>query len=71
VILRWAVKQWKDQDRLLAIQDHTGSTPAFTGHDFNQYGLGIYAHVWGHGLGIGHMFVDGPGPYASRIWGLD
>lgn len=71
VILRWAVKRWKDGDRVLSIQDHTGSGPAFSGYDFNGYGLGIYAHEWGHGLGLGHMFVNGSGSFSSRIWGLD
>ncbi len=71
VMIRWAVKKWKQGDKELSIQDHTGSGPAISGYDFNGYGLGIYAHEWGHGLGLGHMFVNGPGSYSSRIWGLD
>ena len=71
VIIRWAVKKWKQGDKELTIQDHTGSSPAVSGYDFNGYGLGIYAHEWGHGLGLGHMFVNGAGSFQSRIWGLD
>ena len=71
VMIHWAVKSWKHEGKDLKIQDFTGSSPANSGMGFNGYGLGIHAHEWGHGLGIGHMFVDGPGSFASRIWGLD
>jgi hypothetical protein len=71
VMIHWAVKTWKHVGKDLKIQDFTGSSPANSGMGFNGYGLGTHAHEWGHGLGIGHMFVDGPGSFTSRIWGLD
>lgn len=71
VIIRWAAKRWKQEGKELVIQDHTGSSPAFSGMDFGLFGLGAYAHEWGHGLGLGHMFTVGPGSYSSRAWGLE
>jgi hypothetical protein len=71
VMFHWAAKKWKHEGDDLQIQDFTGSSPANSGMDFGGFGLGTYAHEWGHGLGLGHMFVDGPGSFASRIWGLE
>ncbi|PXA04640.1 hypothetical protein DDZ13_05565 [Coraliomargarita sinensis] len=71
VIIRWAPKKWKYEGETLKVQDHTGSGPAFSGMDFGGYGIATYAHEWGHGLGLGHMFTIGPGSFASRAWGLE
>lgn len=71
VIIHWAAKKWKHEGDELKIQDLTGSSPANSGAEFHGYGLGLYAHEWGHGLRLGHMFVNGPGSYSSRAWGLE
>jgi len=71
VIVRWAGKTWQHDGETLKIQDLTGSSPANSAASFTVYGLGLYAHEWGHDLGIGHMFVNGAGSFRSRVWGLE
>ena len=59
------------------IADWTGSTPAASFmdiHDYSsKYALGIYAHEWGHGIPLHHMFLqwESQSPYTARFFGLE
>ncbi|MGB6836166.1 MAG: thrombospondin type 3 repeat-containing protein [Dehalococcoidia bacterium] len=59
------------------VADWTGSTPAASFMDVDdyssKYALGIYAHEWGHGIPLGHMFLqwESESPYNARFFGLE
>jgi len=59
------------------IADWTGSGPAASFMDVqdysSKYALGIYAHEWGHGIPLNHMFLswESNSTRNSRFFGLD
>jgi hypothetical protein len=59
------------------VADWTGSTPAASFMDVqdysSKYALGTYAHEWGHGIPLNHMFLswESESSYNARFFGLE